>query len=257
MTSAELQALCETGQAQLMAMEYLDAERSLASAEDAAWEARDWDTLSRLYLPLQEARRQRRQRCGEGAVCLDLIAETPEEQIDARHVVENYPHGQLLVAGWGSVAPSIAVRALQRELKLYVDTFLAAAFPTSIGPVVVIVPSDDARLPSATPRSLEELMRLAPKGSVVLPADELPPGARKGSTQTFGEVMALWERLHAPFLAAADATPGSVARIEAYRTTITVDYACELAHQKLSDTARRLHRETLAAPTRPGPTLRI
>ena len=42
-----------------------------------AWRHRDWDTLARLYMPLQEARRQRRQRCGEGTVALDLAGPIP------------------------------------------------------------------------------------------------------------------------------------------------------------------------------------
>src|SRR5438445_726544 len=105
MSDVALQELCEAGQEQLMAMEYLQAE-----AERRAWEARDWDTLARLYMPLQEARRQRRQRCGEGIVCLDLIAQGPGDAVDARRVVQNYPHGQLLVAGWGSIAPALGVR---------------------------------------------------------------------------------------------------------------------------------------------------
>src|SRR5881398_4097480 len=122
--SSDLQSLCELGQEQLMRMEYLPAERMLERAEAIAWDARDFDTLARLYMPLQEARRQRRQRCGEGVVCLDLIAAGPDDHIDGRHIVENYPHGQLLVAGWGTIEPALTVRALQREHELYLEIFL-------------------------------------------------------------------------------------------------------------------------------------
>jgi hypothetical protein len=52
--------------------------------------------------------------------------------------------------------------------------------------------------------------------------------------------MAMWERLHAPFLAAADAESDPLRKMAAYRETIRVDAACELAHQKLSDVAKRL-----------------
>src|SRR5436190_14288989 len=121
MPSDDLQARCELGQQQLMRTEYLDAEATLAGAEADAWAARDFDTLSRLYMPLQEARRQRRQRCGEGVVALDLIASGPDDHIDGRHIVENYPHGQLLVAGWGTIEPALTVRALQREHELYLE----------------------------------------------------------------------------------------------------------------------------------------
>ena len=72
-----LQSLCELGQEQLIRMEYLAAERTLVEAEEIARRERDFDTLGRLYMPLQETRRQRRQRCGEGIVRLDLIAQGP------------------------------------------------------------------------------------------------------------------------------------------------------------------------------------
>jgi hypothetical protein len=52
--------------------------------------------------------------------------------------------------------------------------------------------------------------------------------------------MSIWERLHTPFLAAADMRVDPVQKMEGYRQAIRVDYACELAHQKLSDTARTL-----------------
>jgi hypothetical protein len=59
--------------------------------------------------------------------------------------------------------------------------------------------------------------------------------------------MALWERLHEPFLAEADAETEPVRQIEGYRLTTRVDYASELAHQKLSDAAHRLAREARIA----------
>src|SRR3954453_16710982 len=110
MTSPDVQALCEQGQQLLMETRYWDAERTLADAEKIAWEARDWDTLARLYMPLQEARRQRRQRCGEGVVALDLLAEGASEEADPGQIWTHYPHGLLLVAGWGSIQPAVGVR---------------------------------------------------------------------------------------------------------------------------------------------------
>ena len=247
MTDEALQRLCEAGQAKLMSMDYLGAEAALVEAERHAWAARDWDTLARLYMPLQEARRQRRQRCGEGLVALDLIAHAAADHIDERHVIENYPHGQLLVAGWGSTEPARRVRALQAEHGLFVETFLAAVYPVGRSnprPAVVIVPLQEDDLPAPEPaESLEALMARLPVNSLVRWADELPRGARRGTTETYAEVMGIWERLHAPFLRAADAQVDPVSKIEAYRRTIRVDYASELAHQKLSDVARELGRQ--------------
>jgi hypothetical protein len=244
-----LQELCEEGQRLLMRTEYLDAEAALARAERQAWAARDWDTLSRLYMPLQECRRQRRQRCGEGIVRLDLIAGGPDDRLDAEAILASHPHGQLLVAGWGDAGPAARVRELAAERKLYVETFLAAVYPvaTDESPadqsrVVVLVPAADVHLPDPTPRTKVALYALLPPQALALPARELPAGDRRGGTETYADVMSLWEKLHRPFLTAANAEPDLVRRMAAYRTTLTVDYACELAHQKLSAAAQEMAR---------------
>jgi hypothetical protein len=238
----DLQSLCELGQEQLMRMEYLEAERTLAQAEEIAWAQKDFDTLSRLYMPLQEARRQRRQRCGEGVVHLGLIATSPTDRLDGRHVVENFPHGQLLVAGWGSIEPALGVRRLQRDHMLYVETFLAAVYPVGCSRVVVLVPTEDVKLPPPNDQSVDELLGRLPAHTIVIGEHALSKDARQGNTQTFAEVMNFWEQLHRPFLAAADMQVDPIQKIEAYRRTIHVDYACELAHQNASAVARDLAR---------------
>src|SRR5437773_3665545 len=122
-SESDLQLLCARGQSELMRMDYLRAESTLVQAERIAIALEDSDTLARLYMPLQETRRQRRQRCGEGAVRLDLIASGPGEEPDPEEIIARYPQGQLLVAGWGSIAPAQRVRELQRQRALYVETF--------------------------------------------------------------------------------------------------------------------------------------
>jgi len=244
MMAIDLQSQCELGQQHLMAMRYLEAEAALSAAEAQAWSQQDFDTLGRLYMPLQEARRQRRQRSGEGIVRLDLLADGPKDYVDPRHVIENYPQGQLLVAGWATLDPARQVRVIQTELGLYLDTFLGAAYPLRDGTrAVAIIPLPEVSLPDAQPRSMEELAQALPPHSLILRPDDLPAGAHKGSSQTYGQVMAIWERLHAPFLAAADAQADAIRKMELYRQTIQVDYACELAHQKLSDVAKNLGRQ--------------
>jgi hypothetical protein len=240
MDERQLQDQCELGQAQLMRMQYLAAERTLAAAEKFAWERKDFDALARLYMPLQEGRRQRRQRCGEGIVRLDLLARGTDDRIDARDIVEKYPNGQLLVAGWGSLEPALQVRRLQSQRDLYLDTFLASVYPMDGGRIVVIVATDDSPLPPPDPMPLEELRRRLPPHSLILPGNQLLQGPMRGDTRTWGMIMALWERLHAPFLAATDAQSDPLLKIAGFRKTIEVDYACELAHQHLSDVARQL-----------------
>jgi hypothetical protein len=244
MTRAELQDQCEAGQRELMATNYLAAERILAAAEQIAWDQKDFDSLARLYMPLQEARRQRRQRCGEGTVHLALISNGPHDHVVGRRVVENYPFGQLLVAGWGTIAPAVEVRRLQREHDLYVETFLAAAYPTPEGRAVVVVPHEAAALPDvAETRPVEQLRSIVGEDALIFRDADLPPGPMAGDTRTYATVMGIWERLHLPFLAHADANPDPLDRMSGYRETLAVDYACELAHQKLSAVARTKERE--------------
>jgi hypothetical protein len=247
MTNPSLEQLCELGQQQLMEMRYLESDATLARAERTALTIGNWDVLSRLYMPLQEARRQRRQRCGEGIVRLDLLAEEPSDHIEARHVLEHYPAGQLLVAGWGTIEPALAVQEMAAALGFYVETFLAATYPVTNGRAVMIVPLKDTVLPEPRLQPIEDLRAEAPVNCLVLSENELPRGPRKGTYTTYGEVMAMWERLHRPFLAAADREPDLIRKIDAYRQTIRVDYACEFAHQRLSDAARELARQSLNA----------
>jgi hypothetical protein len=229
-----MQELCELGQRQLMAMQYLAAQRTLEQAEHLAWEARDWDALGRLYLPLQEARRQQRQRCAEGIIQLDCVALNADQKLDARQIVALHPQGQLLVAGWQSLEAALRVRELASEHGLYLETFLAAAFPAADaaanGPIVVVVPLEDAAL---SPPNW-------PPHSIVLRTRDLPAGPHRGDWRICAWVADLWQRLHLPFLAAADALQDPLTKIEAYRQTLRVDNACELAHQKLAETVRGL-----------------
>lgn len=229
----QIQDLCEAGQEQLMRLEYLQAIRTLVQAEQLALHQTDFDALSRLYMPLQEARRQRRQRCGEGVIRIDLIAQDADDEMSPEIIVERFPHGQLLVAGWGTIQPAVELRRLQEERGLYSETFLAAVYPIESGRVVAVVPTDDVALPSPEAMSIDLLLRRLPPHSMVFSEDQLPRPA-------YSDVMNLWERLHKPFLAAADLERDPKRKIHAYRKTIRVDYACELAHQHLADVAREL-----------------
>src|SRR6185312_6915032 len=252
MPDPSLEDLCELGQRQLMQTQYLEAQATLVRAEQLALDARNWDVLSRLYMPLQETRRQIRQTCGEGIVRLDVAARGPSDQIDPDKVIEQYPMGQLLVAGWETVEPAVRVRRAAAESGLYLETFLGAACPTAdAGIAVAVVPLADTILPAPIPRSLAELSAELPPGSILLRVSDLPAGPRQGTFVTYGQTMALWERLHAPFLAQADSDRDLVRKVELYRQTIRVDSACELAHQKLSAVAHELARIALEALNAP------
>jgi hypothetical protein len=229
----ELQDLCATGQRLLMEMEYLQAEEMLVHAEALALKEQDYDALARLYMPLQEARRQRRQRCGEGTIRLDLLAANEKQVPTAEPTADRYKQGQFIIAGWGSIQPALDLRRLARERGLYAEAFLAAVYPMHSGKVIVLIPTEEAVLPKPEPMPIDLLLRRLPAHSLVLGEQQIP-------SPTYSHVMNLWEQLHSPFLAAAVLEHDPLRKIAAYRKTIQVDYACELAHQNLAQTARQL-----------------
>jgi hypothetical protein len=245
----QLQAECELGQEQLIATDYLAAAATLTGAEAVAWDIEDFDTLARLYMPLQEARRQIRLRCGEGVVATYPAGSRMDPLPQADRILDQYPQGQLLPLGLGPVGVQVSAAVRQRaaERGLYVETFLAGFYPVigrpewSGTPEIGIVPTADVVMPRGDPVSSPEALREAlPPGSLVftLGYGDWPAKTTRGTPETFAKVSALWERLHAPFLAAADAEPDPVRRMALYRRTIEVDPACEFAHQRLSTTAR-------------------
>lgn len=237
-----IQSLCEQGQAALLTTDYLAAERHLVAAETLAWDAADYDALARLYMPLQEARRQRRQRCGDG-VFVTIARRSPDETIEPAAVATQYPLGQLLVAAYGSIQPALQLRTIADQQHLYLDLPLAASYVVGGQTVLLIVPLPDVQLPDpAKINSIDGLLRSQPPQSVVVPLDAVPPDRPRGDAHTFGYLMNLWETLHAPFLAMADAATDLRQKLTLYRQTIRVDYACEFAHQRFSDTARLLSR---------------
>jgi hypothetical protein len=240
---AELQALCQQAQEQLVAMQYLAAEELLARAESLAFKQSDFDTLARLYMPLQECRRQKRLLCSEGVVKLDLIARDANEALDPKQIAHQIPQGQLLVAGWASIAPAVELRAIAAERQLYLETFLAAVYEINGGGrAVAIVPSADVALPPSDVWAIDQLIQRLPAHSIVLPSKEIPTGQQRGTAALFAQTAALWEKLHRPFLAQADAAVDPHQRIKLYKKTIAVDYACELAHQNLSHCASKISR---------------
>ncbi|MEM6313231.1 MAG: hypothetical protein AAF743_04045 [Planctomycetota bacterium] len=243
----DLQELCESGQRALVQTRYLDAEALLVEAEGIALKHGVWETLGRLYMPLQEARRQRRQLCGEGIVAVDLVARAEPQVFDPAEVADEIRQGQVLLAGWGTIEPSVKLREIAKQRQLYLETFLAAAYPIGHDVAVAIVPTADVTLPPVyadkqSTWSPDALFARLPPHSLLIRADELPRGRREGNTETFAATMAVWEKLHAPYLAEAKSIPDPRRRIDAYRRTIAVDYACEKAHQWLSDSAAEMER---------------
>lgn len=226
-----------------METDYLAAERTLAEAEQIAWDNQWWETLARLYMPLQESRRQIRQRCGEGIVRLDLWPKNQTQSDPADETLKKYPHGQLLLAGPATIQPAIDFRRIAAAQSCYVETFLAATYSVHGQRAIVIVGLEDTPMPPDEPfPTPAHLQSRLPAHSLLLGEAELPAGAHPGNATTYATVMSLWERLHRPYMDLADAESDPLRQMAAYRQAIRVDRACELAHQKLADVAKRMDR---------------
>jgi len=240
--SEKIQELCAIGQEQLFRTEYLAAERTLEQADGAATAAEDWDALARLYMPLQEARRQRRQWCGDGAFVTHTLQGPSDPPLNAAKIAEEFPRGQIIAAGHATIEPALALRKIAAAQQLYLDVPLCATYQIGDGVAVLFVPTADVALPHEGVETIDELLQQSPPHSVLLPSHHLPPSQPHGDARTFDFIMDVWESLHRPFLAMAQGTADLRMKLAGFRKTIEVDYACELAHQQFSQTCRELAR---------------
>jgi len=84
--------LMERASAALVATRYLECERWCLEALSAAREAGDYETCGRIVMPLQEARRQRRQIAVEAGVTV-----APPPRVEADRLVEQVGRGCVLL----------------------------------------------------------------------------------------------------------------------------------------------------------------
>src|ERR1700722_11881215 len=154
MDVAKIQELCEIGQTQLMRMEYWEAELTLVQAEAIALKTEDYDALARLYMPLQEARRQRRQKCLEGPVRA-IVAGNAADVISPEKLLRDFKQGTLFIAGWDSTRPALQVREAIASFRLYVDVFVASI---SESPKILVEPNVVLQSPAEIPTDDKEIM---------------------------------------------------------------------------------------------------
>jgi hypothetical protein len=231
----DLQGMCAQGQRLLALTDYLAAEEVLEKAVHLAADSGDWDTVSRGLMPLQEARRQARQRCGEGEVDLTIrlphgvATDEKAAQAWAEGFLSQHGEGQFLVAGHDSLLPAIKLRELASKRKLYVECLLAKWTKNATGNVLVKVLAEatgDADLERSD--------------------DQLQLKQAQGDTHSYARVMKLWEDLAMPALRQAQTIAHQLKNkqatmrqvFEAYIRVIRIDNACELAHQELAACAK-------------------
>src|SRR5690606_15018878 len=157
------------------------------------------------------------QRCAMGAVALRLLADGPGAQPDPQRIARQYPQGQLLLAGWGSIEPARRLRQLAADQNLYLETFLAAVYPSANGRMILLAPTPETVLPPMAGQTPDQLQAALPPDCLLLGEEELPREVERNSPIASSCVMDLWERLHRPLLAAADAQTDALLRMEAYR----------------------------------------
>ena len=143
------------------------------------------------------------------------------------------------MAGWGRSSRPIGVRDLAARHGRYVETFLAATIPWA-GQGDRDRPDRGRCAPTAERDwSIDALVPNLPAHSIVLAESELPRAFARGRRRLMREVMAMWERFAAPFLAAAEQSKDPIAKAVGFRQTIRRGLRLRTGHQHLSDLAKR------------------
>jgi hypothetical protein len=108
--------IMERASERLLAMDYPECERLCLEALAAARQTEDFERYARILLPLQEARRQRRQMAVDaGIVVLGEPKLTPEQ------ILARYPRGCLMLLPPYTQEDERAIRELTRNRSLIVE----------------------------------------------------------------------------------------------------------------------------------------
>jgi len=129
------------------------------------------------------------------------------DQIPVQRVLEKYSFRPVFFAGWASIQPALEIR----RLSAVTDCTSRPSSPPFIqhteGQVLAIAP-ENSPLPAPEARPLESLRQLSPPHAFY--RRDSFQGFSPGLLSTYSQVMSMWESIHAPFLAAADAEPDPI-----------------------------------------------
>jgi len=228
-----LDAWMEQASQPLARMAYLQCEALCVEALKQAREQQRWAYYARILLPLQEARRQRRQMAAEGVIRLGTasLTEPPARwiaQLEVGCIVVTRPH---------TVEDAQTLAAAVRDQQRFVEVLFATSD----------MDEDTWRLRAHHGPTIE-VQRTAP------PADWrdrwLAPGTVPGGApQTGSQTPADWfldasEALGDAALdkieARSDAIPGGEQRVLLLEQMLAVAADHEILHQKLGDAARAI-----------------
>ncbi len=119
--AAEIDRIMEQASQALVDTDYLTCERLCESALGMARQANDFDRYARVLLPLQEARRQRRQVASDGGACVF----TGEHKQEVGIILKRQPAGCVLLTDPPYTAEdAAAIRAAARDNEQMVEVLL-------------------------------------------------------------------------------------------------------------------------------------
>jgi len=231
---ATLDEQMEKASEALARMDYLSCEALCVEALAQARAQRRWAYYARILLPLQEARRQRRQIAAEGRIRLGTTSLRGEpadwlDQLTRGCVVLTPPHGQ---------AEAAALQQAAHDRRRYVEVILSESE----------LDTASWRISSFTGQRIR-CDRPAPPASWRdrwLEPERPPEPAPEGHSQTPADwcldtIEALGDAAIDTVEARTDAIPGSEQRVTLLEPLLTVVADHEILHQKLGDAARAIH----------------
>lgn len=261
---ARIDALMEQASASLVERRYFETERLCLDALARAHHIRDYDRLARILMPLQEARRHKR----------DLAADAKAVFV----ISDELPSGKGLVPGCYLIAPprvGVDGRALREALdKKHVPAIVLTREPTSrdgLWPIVAVGPATirakvTPPLPPSSPHSAASQSTAAGSGKkkVQSRSAKKPSGAAAGENKPTVDVdgpalptpqwfLTASEALGDAAIVLAMTRPSAAARVDALMEYLGAHPDHEKLHQRLEEAARQASREP--ASSRKSPAL--
>ena len=213
----------ETASRALAEMDYARCEALCVEALGQARDTADWVMYQRVLLPLQEARRQRRQAALDGPILLGA----PDKQINLADAIAQLKQGCVVLTHPFHAEDAKSLSETVRDLKQPIELLFADN-------------ASDAQawqITTITGPKLSTTLR-APKpewiGQWIEPAKVAPPTPAHWFMQAS-------EALGDTAIDAIDATPGSLAYLQALEQALSCVDDHEILHQRLADAARALH----------------
>jgi hypothetical protein len=202
-------------------MDYPACEALCMQALDAARQAQDWDTYTRIVLPLQEARRQRRMIAAEGVIRLGTTDCDP----DARQWLTHIQTGCVVVTQPFDAAAARTLQNEARQGKLFIEVLLADNRADAATWTLRSFASRDVRCQVAAPPQ-------------VLRDRWLASSEAGAAADWFLDAM---EALGDAALAQVEPSLQGALRIAEIEKCLQVVTDHEILHQRLGDLARAMH----------------